>query len=211
MEAASVGAIGQQGQQDPTGHDAFRDVALSDFIDLMVAELQNQDPLNPMDNAEILQQMSQIRSIESNDRLTETLESVFLAQNVSTAGSMLGKWMANLSEDGSVGLFGRIDRVSVEGGVPMLHVGDETVNLKNAGKMQLFSDAAGQEFDEYMQMVGKTVEVVPDGNEQVPSQTVTGLVYQVSFTNGAPKLHIGNRTADLSDVVRVLASGNEDT
>ena len=56
-----------------------------------MAELQNQDPMEPMKNSELLQQVSQIRAIQSNDRLTDTLESVSLGQNLATAGNLLDR------------------------------------------------------------------------------------------------------------------------
>jgi len=123
--------LGQQGQQSSTGADAFQDVDVSDFIQLMVTELSNQDPMNPMDNSEMLQQLSQMRSIASNDQLTETLESMQLGQNMATGSSMLGQIIRGLDDNGSrtVGL---VDRVSIdqEEGI-RVHVGSHSVSLKN--------------------------------------------------------------------------------
>ena len=52
--SSATQALATQGAQESTGYDAFSEVNLQDFIALLVAELQNQDPLNPMDNSEIL-------------------------------------------------------------------------------------------------------------------------------------------------------------
>ena len=76
MMPSTVGTVGRQGQQNPTGKDAFQQLELGDFIKLMVTELQHQDPMNPMDNTQILQQMSQMRAIAASDQLNETLQSV---------------------------------------------------------------------------------------------------------------------------------------
>ncbi len=134
MSIASIGAIGQQVQQNPTGYDAFGEIDLNDFIKLMVTELQNQDPLDPMDNAQILQQMSQIRSIKSNDRLTDTLESVFLGQSLVTASNLLQRTIVGLS-DKSETVTGRVDRVSIEDGLAKLHIGEHTIDLKNVAEI----------------------------------------------------------------------------
>ena len=134
MSTASIGPIGQQGQQTTTGHDAFREVGLDDFLKLMIAELQNQDPLNPMDNTKILQQFSQIREIESNQRLTDTLESVLLGQNVATASNLLELTIVALSDEGEQ-VTGRVDRVSIEDGVAKLHVGEHAIDLKNIAEI----------------------------------------------------------------------------
>jgi len=134
MNTSSVGAVGQQGQQNTTGYDALRDVDLNDFIKLLVAELQNQDPLNPMENNEILQQISQIREIESNQRLTDTLESVLLGQSMATASNMMDRMIVALTDDSQI-VTGRVDRVTIEEGQPKLHVGDHTVDLQNVSQI----------------------------------------------------------------------------
>ena len=125
------GVQGQRGPQAPN-HDAFQDLNLDTFIQLLVAELQNQDPMSPMSNTEILQQISQIRAIESNTRLTTTLESVLLGQNVSTASSLLGRTISGLT-DGENGemVTGKVEKVTVADGVAKLSVGGQTISLKN--------------------------------------------------------------------------------
>ena len=55
---------------------ALNNLDLDSFLDLMIAELQNQDPLNPLENDQLLAQISQIREIGATDRLSQTLDSV---------------------------------------------------------------------------------------------------------------------------------------
>jgi flagellar basal-body rod modification protein FlgD len=106
---------------------------LDDFLKLMIAELQNQDPLNPMENSEMLQQLSQMRSIGATDKLTETLDAVLIGQNVTTASSLIGKQISALSDEGN-NVNGVVERVTVaatdEGGV-RLHVGGDAITLNN--------------------------------------------------------------------------------
>jgi flagellar basal-body rod modification protein FlgD len=125
-----------QGQKGPQAQnsDAFKDLNLDTFIQLLVSELQNQDPMNPMDNAQILNQVSQIRAIESNTRLTDTLDSVLRGQNVSTASSLLGKKISGLTDQGDK-VQGIVDRVTVADGATTLHVGGNQVSLKNIGEI----------------------------------------------------------------------------
>ncbi len=130
MLPATVGITGQQGAQNPTGKDAFQDVGIDKFLKLMIAELQNQDPLNPMDNAQMLQQIGQMRQIASSDKLTETLASVLLGQNVSTAGALIGKTIRGLDSKGEH-VTGLVDGISIADGKPVLNVGTSAVDLKN--------------------------------------------------------------------------------
>ena len=107
---------------------------IDEFLNLMIAELQNQDPLNPMDNSEMLQQLSQMRSIGATDKLTKTLDAVLLGQNITTASSMIGKEITALTDDGS-NVQGVVDRVTVasndDGGGVRIHIGDVDISLSN--------------------------------------------------------------------------------
>src|SRR6478672_7967044 len=60
---------------------------LDQFLKLMVTELMNQDPLNPMDNTQLVQQMGELRSIAASDQLTTTLQAVQTQQSLTTASS----------------------------------------------------------------------------------------------------------------------------
>ena len=64
------------------------------FLKLLVTQLQNQDPLNPMDNAQMTTQLAQISTVTGIDKLNTTLnsmiDSVASSQNVQTA-EMIGK------------------------------------------------------------------------------------------------------------------------
>lgn len=68
---------------------------LSDqFLTLLTAQLQNQDPLNPMDNAELTSQMAQISTVTGISQLNTTME--WLSYNLSSlqstqATSLLGR------------------------------------------------------------------------------------------------------------------------
>ncbi len=134
MSTNPIGVSGQQGQQATVGTDAFSDVNLDDFLQLLVAELANQDPLNPMENSQILQQVSQMREIDSTERLSATLDSVLLGQNLSTANSLLGRTILGLDDEGQY-ITGTVDRVTIEDDKVKAHVGDHVVSLKNVAEV----------------------------------------------------------------------------
>jgi flagellar basal-body rod modification protein FlgD len=110
--------------------DRMQDLGVEQFLKLLIAELQNQDPLNPMDNAQMIQQVSEIRSIVASDKLTDTLSGVQLGQAIASASSMLGKTVNGIS-DASQDTEGVVERVTVVDGVPKLHVGGQQIDLKN--------------------------------------------------------------------------------
>ena len=109
-----------------SSYQGINDLDMDDFLKLMISELQNQDPLNPMENDQMLQQISQIHEIGSNDKLSATLDSVLLGQNMVSATAMIGKNIKGIDTAGS-NVQGVVDRVTVKEGVPTLHIGDKNV------------------------------------------------------------------------------------
>lgn len=129
---STSGSLGSNGVQPvpATKATGISGVKLDDFLKLLIAELQNQDPLNPTDNDKILQQISQIRSIESTTQLGETLESVKLGQNLASASALIDRQIRALADDGAE-VEGKVSRVTVDKGIAKLIVGDKTVTLSN--------------------------------------------------------------------------------
>jgi len=84
------------------------------FLKLLIAQLQNQDPLEPMQSSEYVAQLatfSQVeKSVEMNTRLSEVLSAVQMQQ----AGDIIGQTLT--SADGKVS--GRVESAKiVDGGV----------------------------------------------------------------------------------------------
>ena len=110
--------------------DRLNELTMSDFIRMMVAELENQDPMNPISNTEMLQQISQMRSITSSDRLTTSIESLAMGQALSTASSLIGKTVTGVNTLGN-DVEGMVDRVTIENGEARLFIGSSIVNVGN--------------------------------------------------------------------------------
>lgn len=55
------------------------------FLKLLVTQLKNQDPLNPMDNAQMTSQLAQISTVEGIDRLNATLKMILEGSNQNQA------------------------------------------------------------------------------------------------------------------------------
>ena len=63
------------------------------FLKLLVTQLQNQDPLNPMDNAQITSQMAQINTVNGIQKLNTTVEGLngqFVQLQALTGASLVG-------------------------------------------------------------------------------------------------------------------------
>lgn len=61
------------------------------FLTLLVAQMKNQDPLNPLDNAQVTSQMAQISTVEGIDKLNNTMNSVLGQIQSAQAASLVGR------------------------------------------------------------------------------------------------------------------------
>ncbi|MEG0149021.1 MAG: flagellar hook capping FlgD N-terminal domain-containing protein [Comamonas sp.] len=75
------------------------------FLKLLVAQLNNQDPMNPMDNAQMTSQMAQINTVTGIQQLNQTMASMssqFMAMQVLQGTSMIGRTV--LTEGNTLGV-----------------------------------------------------------------------------------------------------------
>jgi flagellar basal-body rod modification protein FlgD len=100
------------------------------FLKLLLVQLQNQDPLNPTSNEDLLNQLSAMRGLQANIEITDTLKALTGNQQLSTAATYLGKRItgttaANQSVDGVV------DRAYTRDGASYVGIGDLEIPLAN--------------------------------------------------------------------------------
>ena len=69
------------------------------FLQLLVTQMKNQDPLNPMDNAQVTSQMAQLSTVTGIDNLNATLQAL---SNSLTSGSSQTLQAANMIGHGAL-------------------------------------------------------------------------------------------------------------
>jgi flagellar basal-body rod modification protein FlgD len=75
----------------------FSEMKSEDFIKIIFTELANQDPFDPNDSAALLQQLSSLRSIETDMQLSKQLESLVSQNQLAAAGNLVGKFVGGLT------------------------------------------------------------------------------------------------------------------
>jgi flagellar basal-body rod modification protein FlgD len=60
------------------------------FLTMLTAQLQNQDPTNPMDNAQITSQMAQLSTVDGVNQLNTTLQALTDSMQTASAASLIG-------------------------------------------------------------------------------------------------------------------------
>ena len=62
----------------------------SDFLKLMTAQMQNQDPFNPVDNTQMVAQMAQFSSLAGISEMSSTMKSIAEKLNATSASDAMG-------------------------------------------------------------------------------------------------------------------------
>ena len=109
---------------------AFGNLGPSDFLNMIMAELKNQDPLQPTDTNAMLQELTTLSQLSANQTLSSTMSSLNLEQSISSASNLIGATVQGLS-DNATQISGTVSGVSVSGGEPKLNIGTDTMSLSN--------------------------------------------------------------------------------
>ena len=98
------------------------------FLKLMVAQLRNQDPMNPTDSAEVLAQTAQFTSLEKLEVVADQSAQAFAAQMAFGASSLVGRTVTYTDAEGAE-VTGTVSSVRFGPSGPLLGVGDAEVAL----------------------------------------------------------------------------------
>ena len=85
------------------------------FMQLLVAQIKNQDPLNPTDSSESIAQMAQFSSLEQMQNLNTTMTNIYNYQTTNTLVSnaaLIGKTVTALGSEGNT-VTGKINAVGL--------------------------------------------------------------------------------------------------
>lgn len=100
------------------------------FLSILVTQLRNQDPMQPMQDKDFIAQMAQFTSVEQMVNMTEELTK--LRQSIGSASSLIGKTIEwNIYDDAGnvVETSGVVDSIVSKDGLLYATVGDESVAL----------------------------------------------------------------------------------
>lgn len=98
------------------------------FLNLLVAQLKYQDPTNPVDTSNFMNQTAMLSQVQTMNSMSSTLTELMTAQQTASATSMIGKAISFVDPSGKQ-VSGIVDGVSFHSGAAMLHVGDLAVPL----------------------------------------------------------------------------------
>jgi flagellar basal-body rod modification protein FlgD len=92
--------------------------------------MQNQDPLNPMSNTDLMNQIGDMQQISASNQLTNTLSAMQVGQALSNATALIGATVTGTDSTGAAAS-GLVSQVSIANGTPSLQIGTQSVPLAN--------------------------------------------------------------------------------
>jgi flagellar basal-body rod modification protein FlgD len=100
-------------------------------MNMMVKQLENQDPLNPTNSDQLMTQMSAIGQMESSTNLDTTLSTLGTQTQIGSASSLMGKQVQGIDINNN-SVTGVVTAVQVaSGGVSLQLDSGDTVSLTN--------------------------------------------------------------------------------
>jgi len=151
-----------------------------DFLKIMITELTNQDPFEPMKNQELLNQMSTLQQMQSNMDMTESFnslignfQSLLTQDSLSTATKMIGQLVSGPSTSGQPAI-GRVVAVNLVGHDVLLELDTgqaiKWTDLQRLGgnsSQDIIGDMAIGRTGQGVDVVGKVVAVEINGDQAV--------------------------------------------
>jgi flagellar basal-body rod modification protein FlgD len=99
------------------------------FMQLLLAQLRNQDPMKPMEDKEFIGQLAQLNTLEEMQKLNDNILQLTMTQGLLQGSNLIGKWVKAAGTDG----------VLTEGLVSSVSMANNQVSLVINGKSVLLN------------------------------------------------------------------------
>ncbi len=224
MDSSGAGAVGGidwsslTGYTEEAGEAEGTDILDKEvFMQMLITQLENQDPLSPMENQEFTAQLAQLTQVEELRSANANLETLQLYQssiNNAQSVSLIGKHVKALGDqfdfDGdNVNLSFHAD------GSGTAHItifgpeGDVVKTLDKSVSKEGLNKLSWDGLDQNSSPSGNgnysfTVKMEDDTGSPVNAYTlITGVVKGVVFENGVPNLDVEGQKVTIGDIYEV--------
>ena len=189
-----------------------------DFMNLLVAQIQNQDPLSPMDNSEFTSQISQFTMLDKLEGMNALLEeNLYVGQSINNTGMLALVGRDVTVEGNAVSLSGGVASETMIAtalpGVATIEVTDSSGHVVRTYTEDVDPGLTGATWDGKMD----DGEVAPDGDytvtvtvmnkngeNEVPFTTLmTGPVEGMRYENNVAIVLLGGREFYVTDIYKV--------
>jgi len=125
MNVTSVGSnlspSGVQTSQSPNSQ-----IGQQQFLQLLVAQLQYQNPMQPMDNQQFLAEMAQFQTLSEMTSIEQSLKTMTQVAEVTEGSALLGKTVTVTDPGSNQPVTGIVRSVQLQNGQAVLQIGNGT-------------------------------------------------------------------------------------
>ncbi len=129
MSVLPTSSIGG-GATQSSAKSGFASLTTADFMRMLIAELQQQDPTQPMNSQDLLTQLATMTQMQSTNDLDNALTSNTTTQQLSLAASLIGKTI-NGTDVSNNPVTGVVGQAFMQNGSAFVGVGSSQVPLAN--------------------------------------------------------------------------------
>ncbi len=159
------------------------------FINLLVTQMKYQDPLEPMDNSEMLAQLAQFSALEQ-------MMNVSNAATKQLANGMIGQYVEYRYDNPETGAseyrIGKVDYVKTSGDTPILGIGENEIKMDAI--YQVYDSSNINSNTTAFEVIGKTVQgILKEKNAEGVEEDIIieGEVLGIEMKEGKPYVVIG--------------------
>jgi flagellar basal-body rod modification protein FlgD len=98
------------------------------FLNLLITQLRNQDPSNPVDNNQMTAQLATLSQLQQMENLNSSFAKILLTEQMNQATALIGHNVAFVPEGQTSQSSGKVESVKVVDGAVRLVVGPYTVD-----------------------------------------------------------------------------------
>ena len=189
-----------------------------DFLKMLIAQLKNQDPLNPLDGSNFAAQLAQFSSLEQLQNMNtklETLGTSFSSLNNVQVANLIGNEVSakgnTTTVDGSTNtLYYNLPSDAKQGTVKIYNSQGTLMKTFNFGSQQagtnsLTWNSSNVSAGTYTFEVSATDS---SGNDVSVTSMVTGTVTGATFKNNVPYLTVNGQDIAFADILSVRKPAN---
>lgn len=169
-------------------------VSVNDFLNLMVAQLRNQDFMNPVDDTQYVTQLAQFATMQQMQEMATYMKTNYVM-------SLVGKNVtaAKLSVSGELHKeTGAVEKISLVNNEYAVYVNGKRFTLEQIMEIN------GSSEEQYMlSLIGKEVTIRQYDEDGEPAGELTGKVERVSSEDGKCRVKVDGTWYPMDDVLEV--------
>lgn len=124
------------GSQSGGSTSGISGLSQNDFLQLLVSQMQNQDPLNPTTSDQFLQEMASFTEVTDLSQLQQLTQSLISNEVASQGLQLLGRTVTGTDPTTGQSVSGTVSGLTMQNGQPILTVGTSQLPVSSVVSVQ---------------------------------------------------------------------------